>query len=635
MYRRPYSLTLPRSHLCNLLISGVFGQARPQSKKTPGLPWILLISFLSIFTLLSEASAPTQLPPRQTVLILNEVNATYPLTNVLTVELVKGVQDTARRRVEFYSEYLDLLSLPEGPSLPEFRDWLFRKYGRQGVDVVVAVGPETIKFVTKNARTLFSKTPIVIFGSSADQAGFPNLDSRFTGTWQAREPGKTIEVALRLFPNTRHVFVVGGSSVYDQVVMAATKVFFGSFRTETEITYLADMEMEKVLGRLRNLPANSIVLYVSFFQDSLGNKFVNATSALPLVASAADAPVFGMSDTYLGHGIVGGDVMSFQEQGKVTARIVSELLDGKNPQDIPIETLPSVYMFDWNELKRWHIPESRLPLESVVLFREPSLWERTKWLWYTTFLIVLGLLILVAYLGYSRKQMRLARERQRQLSDMLINAEGKEQRRIASELHDDFSQRMALIALGLENVEGEVPNSFQDAHSRLRQLANSTSELSSDMHSLSHRLHSSTLESLGLFSAVAALCKEYTDKQGIEVTFASNESTKRVPPDIALYIYRILQEGLRNVKKHSGAQEAEVELQVTDDCLDLIVRDNGWGFDLNILQKNEGIGIRTIEERTLSLGGKFTIHSQPAKGTTIEVRVPLRHELKQAKASGK
>jgi ABC-type uncharacterized transport system substrate-binding protein len=112
------------------------------------------------------------------------------------------------------------------------------------------------------------------------------------------------------------------------------------------------MAMGELLEKLQNLPEHSVVLYVSFFQDAAGHKFINATKALPLVASAANGPVFGMSDTYLGHGIVGGDLMSFQEQGKVTARIVSELLDGKKVEEIPIEILPSLYMFDWNELTR-------------------------------------------------------------------------------------------------------------------------------------------------------------------------------------------------------------------------------------------------------------------------------------------
>jgi signal transduction histidine kinase len=365
------------------------------------------------------------------------------------------------------------------------------------------------------------------------------------------------------------------------------------------------------------------VLYISFFQDSVGNKFLNATKALPMIASAANAPVFGMSDTYLSHGIVGGDVMNFREQGKVTAQIVSELLDGEKPEDIPIKTLPSMFIFDSGELKRWHVPESRLPYGSVVLFREPSLWERSKWFWVFTLLIVLVLSALGAYLQYSQRQLKLAKEKERHLSSKLIVAAEQERRRIASELHDDFSQRLAVLSLGLENVDEATPASLADVNERLHQLVRSTSELSTDLHTLSHQLHSSTLESLGIVPAVAALCKEFTANQGIRVDFTSTEIPRSVHPDTALCVFRIVQEGLRNLKRHSGAEQAKVDLKITGERLEVTMRDEGYGFDLQALHKNEGLGIRSMEERARSLGGKFEIHSESGKGTTLKARLPL------------
>jgi signal transduction histidine kinase len=160
-----------------------------------------------------------------------------------------------------------------------------------------------------------------------------------------------------------------------------------------------------------------------------------------------------MSDTYIGDGIVGGYVMPLEKQGKITAQIVSELLDGKKAQDIAIQTIPGMYMFDWHELQTWHIQESKLPPGSVIRFREPSLWERTWRIWAAVLLIVLGLSALAVYLRHSRRQLRVARDRQMLLCGMLINAEEQERRRVASELHDDFSQRVAILALGLENAE--------------------------------------------------------------------------------------------------------------------------------------------------------------------------------------
>ena len=451
--------------------------------------WISPLQILVAFAFLLGYSALAQLHPQKEILILNEVGLSHSLTNVMTQQIIAGVQRIPDLRVEVSSESLDIASFSEKPSPTELRNWLAQKYDRRNLDVLVAVGPDTIKFVSDFADTLFPGVPIVICGSAEDQAGHPTLNPRFTGTWQIREPGKTVEAALRLFPNTRHVFVVGGSSVYDRVVMAATREFFNSFQTKAEFSYLNDMEMEKLLEQLRNLPENSIVFYTSFFQDSVGKRFVNATQALPMVASAANAPVFGMSDTYLGHGIVGGDVMDFQEQGKVTARIVSVLLEGEKVEDIPIASLPSVFMFDWKELKRWHVPEERLPYGSKVLFREPSLWARTKWIWPSVFLVILGLSLLVVYLGYNRKHLKLAREGQRQLSSMLINAEEQERHRIASELHDDFSQRLAVLALGLENLDEAMPGSLHEAHQQVHELLRSTSELGTDLHTLSHRLH--------------------------------------------------------------------------------------------------------------------------------------------------
>jgi signal transduction histidine kinase len=585
--------------------------------------WISLLSVLVTFPLLSGSSASAQVPVRKTVLIINEMGLTHALTVTMTQQIITGVRDTTGRQVEFYSENLDLLSFPDRPSLSEQRDALITQYGHRKLDAIVAIGPDTIKFLSNYADTLFSGVPIVICGSSADQAGDPNLDSRFTGTWQKREPGKTFEAALLLFPNTRHVFVVGGSSVYDRVVMAFTREFFSSSQTRVEFSYLTDMEMEKLLEKLKNLPENSIVFYTSFLQDSVGNKFLNATKALPMVASAANAPIFAMSDTYLGHGIVGGDLMNFQEQGKVTARIVSELLEGKKIGDLPIETLPSTFMFDWNELKRWHISESRLPAGSIIFFRPPSLWERTKWIWTTGFLIILVLSALAAYLLYAGKQLKLARSREGQLSGMLINAEEQERQRIASELHDDFSQRLAVLALRLENVDEATPASFPDIHRQLRELVQSTGEIGADIHSLSHQLHSSTLESLGLVPALAALCKEFTALQTIKVDFIPNEIPRSVHPDVALCVFRIVQEGLRNLKKHSGAEEAQVDLRMTGDRLDVTVRDEGCGFDLRKLRQNGGLGIRSMKERAHLLGGKFEIFSETGKGTTLKAWVPL------------
>ena len=304
--------------------------------------------------------------------------------------------------------------------------------------------------------------------------------------------------------------------------------------------------------------------------------------------------------------------------------------DGKKPEELPVQTLPSEYLFDWRELQHWHIPEASLPLGSVIMFREPSLWERTKGTWITSLLIIAVLSLITIYLQRSRKQLTLAKEKQMQLSGMLINAEEKERSRVASELHDDFSQRLAILALGLENVDEATPASLEQVHKQLQELARSTSELGSDLHTLSHRLHSSTLESLGLVPAVDALCREFTCKQGIRVDFSCDEIPRSNNPDAAICIFRIVQEALRNLKKYSGAEEAEVDLRMTGDRLEIRVRDKGRGFSLSELGQNGGLGIRSMEQRARLLGGKFKIHSELGKGTIVEAWVPLKPKARHA-----
>jgi signal transduction histidine kinase len=325
----------------------------------------------------------------------------------------------------------------------------------------------------------------------------------------------------------------------------------------------------------------------------------------------------------LGLGIVGGYVLPFVKQGKITSEVIAELLDGKTAQELPMATLPSEYMFDWRELQEWHIPDSKIPVGSVVLFREPSLWERTKWIWATALLIIVILSALAAYLHYGRQQLKLAKDKQRQLSGMLINAEEHERSRVASELHDDYSQRLALLALELENVSESLPPSALEANRQLHKLVNSASELGADLHTLSHSLHSSTLERLGLVHGVSAFCKEFQAQHGVQVEFIHNEIPQTVHPETALCLFRIIQEGLRNVHRHSGATKAQVVVNGEPDKLRVFVSDQGAGFDTRKLATMQGLGLLSMEARARLLGGHFEIYSEPGKGTRLEVWVPL------------
>jgi signal transduction histidine kinase len=226
--------------------------------------------------------------------------------------------------------------------------------------------------------------------------------------------------------------------------------------------------------------------------------------------------------------------------------------------------------------------------------------------------------------------LKRAQNRQLGLSGMLITAQERERSRLASEIHDDFSQRLALIALELGNAEESISTSPDKATQQVRNILNSASELGADLHTLSHRLHSSTLERLGLVPGVSALCREFAAQQGIEIDFLPENVPSSVHPDVALCLFRIVQEGLRNLKKHSGASKGQVRLRKAGDKLLVSVYDEGIGFDARDLGEKEGLGIRSMEERTYLLGGRFEIRSKPGRGTRIEASLPLQQKSKEA-----
>jgi signal transduction histidine kinase len=221
---------------------------------------------------------------------------------------------------------------------------------------------------------------------------------------------------------------------------------------------------------------------------------------------------------------------------------------------------------------------------------------------------------------------RLAGEQLARLSRKLIEAQEEERKRIARDVHDDYSQRLALLAIDVENLGQKVGASSQGTKQELLKFYERISELCTDMHSLSHQLHSSTLESLGLVAGIRAFCGEFTETEHVQVDFTHENVPRSIPGDVALCLFRIVQEGLRNVKRHSGAEKAHVRIEWFDGSLHLTVSDHGKGFDVGSPPVGSGIGIWSMQERLRLLGGRLHIQSHLMQGTTIDASLPLKVE---------
>jgi len=215
------------------------------------------------------------------------------------------------------------------------------------------------------------------------------------------------------------------------------------------------------------------------------------------------------------------------------------------------------------------------------------------------------------------------------LGTRLIGAQEEERRRVARELHDDLNQRMALLSIDLEQLAQDLPRGQNHLRTRLKNLWANAQEISAEIHRVSYQLHPSKLDHLGLAAAVKSFCQELAGRHKIKVKFQCQGLPAILPKEMTLCLFRIVQESLNNVIKHSGSPEAEVVLESTGQSIRLSVSDGGCGFDLEASRVHRGLGLISMQERLRGIGGELTIHSQPSRGTRIEVSVPLSEAAPQ------
>jgi PAS domain S-box-containing protein len=685
------------------------------------------------------------------VLLINDFNPlSSPGVGILDQGIV-GLLESSPYQIELYSENLEATLFSDDSQV---REAILRKYSSRKPDVLISIGPASLQFLIESHQQYFPNIPVVFCGSTMEMVNRSKVDSAFTGVWGTAQPEETLKSALHLEPNTKHVVVVGGVGEIERKGEAITRQSLRKYESRLDFTYLTNLDMPTLLERLRHLPSDTIVYYTGITRDGAGNRFINAAQSVPLVAGASNAPVFAMDDVEVRGGVVGGDVTSYTAEGKSAGELAVRILNGERPEKIPITQSPNVYMFDWSALKRWGLEERNLPSGSIVLNRQPSVWESYRWYivgglsaitlesalivallwqrawrrraenelsrehdrlrmaveagrsvgwdtdlrsgrnrWFGDLQSMFGIegdnyngrmsefrsrvhpedrgtletaiaearekrgpysveLRIVRPDGDERwisargkfycapngdpermlgmaadiTERKLAEEALNSLSGRLIQAQDEERSRIARELHDDFQQRLAMLSIDLEDLANYVEGN-SEASDRLHELWNRVGELGSDLHVLSHGLHSTTLDNLGLVAALEALCAEFRDYHSIDVNFAEENVPPNIPNEVALCLFRITQEALQNVKKHSSAESANVRVEGLEHEIHLSVFDTGSGFDSSAASLREGIGIKSMEERVRLVEGHFAIHSRLGEGTKVEVWAPIGSPL--------
>jgi signal transduction histidine kinase len=583
-----------------------------------GLRWLGAVLLLLA---LGDSCARAATPKR--LLILDSFGRDIAPFNKAVSALRTTLARELGEPVDIYEASLDAARFAEPEKEAPFVEFLKFRFEGRPVDLLVPVGAPAVRFASKHRDTLFANTSILFMG--VDPRILPSNALRTNATLVTQRvnlPG-AIEDMLQIQPATTNIVVIFGASPLEKFWVKECRREFEAFTNRVAFTWFDDLPLDRIMERVAALPPRSFIMFGMLVVDASGVPYDN-DEALRQLHKAARAPVFGYFASEFGMGTIGGRLYQDSEVGMRTARAAIRILHGERPENIPpqiLETAAPVY--DWRELNRWGISEAQLPLGSEIRFRERGLWQEHRWQILGIFIVCLAQTGLIILLVVHRARRRQAEANALDLGRRLVNAQEEERTRIARELHDDISQRMALLAIDAGTNIGPSTG---------RNLKQGLAQLSEDIHALSYRLHPSVLEDLGLGEALRMECERVAGNSSLTVNVNITEGCARPAREVALCLFRVAQEALRNIIRHACARVVRISLRPLEEGLQLIVADDGVGFETNPSRERPSLGLSSMRERVQLLGGALEIDSAPGQGTTVLAWVPATRKFYETRS---
>jgi len=339
------------------------------------------------------------------VLTLHWYDRGYADDFKLDQELHAALESSAPGSVQYYSEYLDTNQFPGETQALILRDYLRQKYAGVAIDVLIAITNPPLDFLLKYRGELFPHTPI-IFSIAAIAPARRMPQTGATGIVTANTFRETVDLALKLHPGTKQLFVISGTLNHDKSRESAARTQLEGFKDKVAITYLTDLSVDELIRKLKDPPKNSIALYVWQQVSNRDGSLLESGDVVSRIAREAMVPLYGMSPSYIGLGMTGGYVWTLEADVTKLAEIAERVTNGERPEDIPVENAPETPMFDWRQLQRWGIGEDRLPPGSVIQFRELTVWRQYRWRIVGTIAVVVLQTFLICALLIQRKRVQ-------------------------------------------------------------------------------------------------------------------------------------------------------------------------------------------------------------------------------------
>lgn len=712
------------------------------------------IIFVSILTFYCGTSSANHDREIKRVLILYSYSVS--VGNLFTEKgILNSFEANKHFNIKVYTETLPDSTFDTANDIRDVALYLRHKYSRIRPDAIITVLPAALDFIMSQPDTLFPDIPIV--AAQLDDAHlkmvyYSPLRHRITGTVFEPAISRLIDSVINVKPMTKHVALIAGTSIHSKTLANTCRNAIARHSDKLDIIDLTGFSMEIILKKTASLPPDTIILFTTLLKDGANRMYI-PRDALHLISENSSAPIFGIYESYLNYGIVGGQLISSEKHGKEAASMVLQIMNGKSPASIPFGGQNSIaHAYDMTQLNRWGIPVSALPAGAELKNRPCSTWEEhkimitggasiiileacliiglivnirrrfqaerrakkneermklaalsagaglfsidfvTRQVWVTPrvrellalppdivlnpdnllnavyaddlqlvrqFLSqaiqlggemvlefrtiyknevrwiscrcrlqeshykknIMGTLIDVTHKKRTEETLRQREKELVVLTERVVSNKEEELKIIARDLHDDLSQRIAVLAIDMSLLELQMSGS-EHAQS-IGKIKDSLVEISENVHDLSRQLHPSILDDLGLIDAIKSECDTFFARTGIDIKFTYNQFAVELSGSVELCLYRMLQEGLRNIAKHSQSKEGRIRLFGIDEGIVLLIEDFGVGFDTENVKAKPGIGITSIKERAWLMNGKVSITSQAGQGTALEIFLPI------------
>ncbi|MFZ0099628.1 MAG: ATP-binding protein [Gemmobacter sp.] len=599
--------------------------------------WILAL-------ILSWASA-SRAQQDQRILVLSEADSRLPLTTSILAGMQEVLGESFMTRGDTYVEHLDMFRFESPEQQRLLRELLIARYGHTPLDAVVVLGPNAMRLALDNRDTLAAAAPIVFTGISKAQFATLPAAPRVSGTYSGYDPIAAVALARRLQPEARELVIITGSGVYDRQWREAAGSMFADSYQGLSVRYLDAMTLGAVQAEVEALDPSSIVLMLTFTQDATGRRFI-PRDAVRSISARSGAPLYGVYDTYFGHGIVGGVVDDSRETGRSIGRSIRMILDGKDPP--PVATISPYSAVDWNELKRWGLDRAALPADTRIKFYEPTAWERYRAAILTVAAILLAQTATIAALivqrgRAQRAQAALALERQQLIHVSRNMRLGQLSGALAHEINQPLAAILANAEAGARLIR-RTPPDIEQVSAILDDIATDDRRAAGIIAGLRRLMvkGETSFEQVDLNEVVRAtllLAESEFIARGTTVEQDLSAAPLMVQANVPQMQQIVLNLTLNAAEAMSELPAEQRVLRIATQRLpngkaELVVEDRGPGVDKGLREevfrpffstKDTGLGIGLSICRNIAKahGGGLDFADHPSPGAKVELTLPL------------